>query len=313
MKPQEARVLIIDDDPSKINGLTIFVCDMGGEVVATADSVESGSGLLGSPDFPSSAGNPNVVLIDGNLTEHSSDGRDGERIFTDGYQQGRLRRADFISGLGIVSIGCSDNPRSPIRYATGANFDLGLRVTDEDRNSWVMLLEPHTANPEVAPPNTLFRENMDGYGLDEIFKEFVGNNARLLYLHSTEEVIDGDQVTTNEYGSTCVPSTEDEVEVVTSDELLRRIDDMESVPPSEQWLRLNSTKTRIIVSHGSEINIIDFEWLKNKKALYRHDEFTSQARVDTIYTDRLHDVPQAYWDELGIDPITVLQVKGRST
>jgi hypothetical protein len=302
MAPEQARVLIIDDEPEKVAGLTNFVEAQGGQVVHVIGSQQEAHVVLASDTFPGNAGGPNVVLIDGNLTPDGRHGTDGMSVFHDGYATGALHGVDSRDAIGAVAIGCSRDSRSDVAYATGGNLTgLGNHEAVDD---WAMLLEPHPAEPVYLNPGTMERLDwMHGPELRDVVKhalEIRGTDAnpaiRVLSMTVREANHEADQET-----ETYNDNLED-VTYMNLDAFIARAATWQSVGNRGQMLA-DMHSVKVVVRVGDFIHVIRHTSKMIQQPLGTN--LSKTCKWDKIPVVALSEMPDAYWDGLGIARPTV--------
>lgn len=294
MKPSEARVFIIEDDARKLERLTGFVEANGGQVVGSVDTREDGHRVVEDTDFPASVGNANTVLIDGNLDKHGRHGTDGMYIFLDGYKKGVLHRVDANEGIGAVALGCSIDSHADVAYATGGNFDREYEAEAPAR--WAELLEPHPAEPTYLSEGTL--ERMDwsnGFRFGEMMKHVIkpedNPSVTVLDLSVTETKKDGEEENVT-YSDEVTTAT-----VMSTEDFVAKAGDWQGV--EDGYIKVDSHTVKALVQAGDHLFVISHSGRVRKDSW--GSNLVNGGKTDKIAISGLAEIPDAYWENLGIE------------
>ncbi len=328
MRPGEARVYILERDPELLTELTDFVTTTGGEVVGVADPSKFHMDIAGH--FPTNAGNPNVVLIDGvrnrdrGPDERESDNSD--HYFSMGYRRGFMHRADTTDSLGAVAIGYDpvivtfdnepggDPLTSLVEFATGANLS-----AIEDREAaavrWADLLEPHPAEPvylelphdKVAflGPHRIERTQwFDGYTFGQIinsltnpdpdakrFAEPVPMDVKVHTLSATESK---GHDTWNTDPTVVHSEATEEPTTLSLQDFIRAAGDFQA-RDTEGEIAADSRTVQAILEANGYIFVINSTIDRGQ-----HRESTT-TKTDKIALDALSELPADYWKSVGMD------------
>lgn len=299
MRPPEVRALIIDDEELKRRDLTALVEAGGGQVVGMVDDRAAAHETINDPGFPASAGNPNVVLIDGTLRKRGA-GSDGMYVFYDGFLRAVLHGADTAEGIGAVAIGCSDNPRSETALALGANI---TRLDQKDASErWAALLEPHPAEPTYLRDGVMERgiwrgatfETMIGklLGVEEPGKSGKDITLCALSVVETENYGWGDIVVTHSGGAE-VASDVALGSFVADARTWHGVDMQGSIVADERVAKaVIRVRNFVYVIHHSS-KVVD--------RLFDDVDLYESGLTDKIAVDTLAEIPDSYWECLGLE------------
>jgi len=301
MRPDQARVFIVESHKQKRLHLEDFIEGQGGVITDWAGSVDRAKDALSNIALLNNINRPNIVLLSSALTKEYYAGDDeGSQIFNSGYKTGSLRSARSKEGLGILAVGSSDSSSSCVADTTGANFCLEENG-NEDR--WAELLEGHTDTPEVAPPKTINRQQCRHEGLGDVVNKFfamVSSAPELVALTVSEEIVkDGRPVIIN------YPLEDERLigRVINREQLASNMSAVKTIMPPRRENDLLSHSARVAIKTDSRAIFFEHKWILNTE---RRDSFDSEVwydgNVDDILNSRLNDVPQSYWQEVGIDP-----------
>lgn len=323
MRPSEARVYIIERDPELLTQLTDFVNATGGEVVGTADGSKFNMDIAGH--FPTDAGNPNVVLIDGvrnrdrGPDERESD--NGDHYFDMGYRHGCMHRADMTDGLGAVAIGYDPFPMtfdnvpggdlipSSAEFATGA--DLGP-IDDQEAAAirWAALLDPHPAEPVYLEsphdealflgPHRIYRTQWDRCTLGQIvnavthpggklFAEPLSMDVKIHTLSTTESEDEGADGLALDAAATMEPTSCD------LQDFIKLAVELQALGDNGKVLADSRSVQAIIEANGS-IFVINSMIHRSQ---YRQ---SIETKSDKIALEAIAELPDAYWESVGMKP-----------
>lgn len=299
MQPPEARVFIIEDDPSKLDVLTDFVESNEGLVVGSANNRKEAISALKDSEFPASINNANVVLIDGNLDDRGGRGTDGEIVFSVGYERAALHRTDTADGLGAVAIGSSIDAHSLVAHATGANLlfisDPHATIQESDAQ-WRELLDPQPAEPLYLPEGTMERKSWpNGWFFVDMAEEVLPvepNTKEAITVHSltvrsTKKQDEGDVVVNSTHIADKTKLTVDQLTKqgeFGKDFTDRKIDkhNISGLVQVGEYL--------YVLRHTTEI----------RSNAFNRFLFTD-GKTDKIAIDKLAEIPDSYWESIGID------------
>lgn len=299
MKPNEARVFIIEDDACKLERLTQFIEANGGQVVGSVDNREDAYRVIGDKDFPASVSNANTVLIDGNLDKHGRHGTDGQHIFLDGYKRGVLHRVDVNEGIGAVALGCSIDDKSDVVYATGGNVG-GLLHEEGASARWAELLETHPAEPLYLSDGAIERKDWSGrWRFDEMLEHVIkaedNPTVNVLTLTVTE---------TKKQGEEEIVTYSDEVDTPTEmsyEDFVKKAGEWQGVEGG--YIEVDSHTVETVLRAGDYLYVINHSG-KVVKSSWGSDLFHS-AKTDKISISSLAEIPDTYWENLGIERPTL--------
>ncbi|HTB48752.1 MAG TPA: hypothetical protein VK712_01580 [Verrucomicrobiae bacterium] len=294
MKPTEARVFIIEDDARKLERLTEFVETNGGQVVGTVNNREDAHGVVNDPEFPVSVGNANTVLIDGNLDEHDRHGTDGQYIFLDGFRRGVLHRVDSNDGIGAVAIGSSIDSRSDVAYATGGNLD--KTYEEEAATRWADFLAPHPAEPLYLSEGSL--ERMDwsgGFRFGEMMKHVIkpedNPTVKVHFLAVTETKKEGEEETVTYTDEVTTPTE------VSLEGFVTKAGDWQGV--EDGYIKVDSHTVKALVQAGEYVYAISHSGRVVKSSW--GSDLANGGKTDKISIAALSEVPDSYWQSLGVE------------
>ena len=293
MKPSEARVFIIEDDTQKLERLTGFIEANGGQVVGSVDTREDGHRVVQDADFPARVGNANTVLIDGNLDRHGRHGTQGKYIFLDGYGRGVLHRVDAKEDIGAVALGCSIDSRADVAYATGGNFD---KVYEDDASArWAELLAPHPAEPLYLSEGTIERMDWsDGFHFVEMMKHVIKpehNPTLTVHMLSVIE--------TKKDGETVNITYSDEIKTPTEiriEDFIAKAGNWQGV--EDGYIKVDSHSVQALIQSGGYLYVINHSGRVRKNSW--GSSLVNGGKTDKIALVSLSEIPDAYWDNLGM-------------
>lgn len=294
MNPSEARVFIIEDNAEKLERLTAFIEANGGQVVGSVDTREDADMLAGEGDFPADINDANIVLIDGNLDEHGRHGTDGMYVFLDSYKRGVMHRVDAHEGIGAVALACSIDNRAAVAYVTGGNFSDTHK--DEAPVVWAKLLEPHPAEPVYLSEGTLERMDWsDGFEFSEMMNHVIklkdNPNVTVLNLLVTETKKDGEEE---------IVTYSDEVAMaaeISTKNFVTMAGGWQGV--EDGYITVDSHTVRALVQVGDYLYVISHSSRVCKDSW--GSNLVNGGKTDRIAISGLAEIPDAYWENLGIE------------
>lgn len=305
MTPEQARILFMGNGESTEQQISAFVRKSGSVIVGTLKSTISAREAFRAHDFPKNVGNPNVVLLSDYLGKDEGNYLDGADLFERGYSRGIFRPASS-HGLGVLVIGWTGISVSPVAEVAGAHYLPGNNKKALKR--WAELLDDHTESPEVPPSGTISRDRFEGVNLGSVLKSFghskVTTAARLLTLKITEQVqAKGEQV--QEYTETAIDSPTDYMPIFKkkgSPSSLYSL--METnIAESREATLLGYKVSATAVINESELVVIRHSWKRctDDRDMW-NPPFRMSGSVDHIPLISLQQLPQSYWQEVGLSP-----------
>lgn len=299
MKPHEARVLIIDDREMDRLALRMHIEEQGGVVAGEIDSLEQATAAIADVEFRHITGNPNVVLIDGNLSPDGEQGTEGMYLFLNGYERGLLHRVDAQADtIGAVAIGCSISGSSDVGSVTGGNFfptPMGIDSgNDSDALDWARLLETHPAEPDWIERGLIERKVWARFGFAETLGHLIDGDEELVTVVSaTVTDSDGDNNSASkELRGSSVMTLKEFVDT-TGEWQLENEDGSLSV--GQQHL-VNAVIAwgdhHFVISHTSKVSLNRF----SGRVI-----MSMGGDSDRILTSRLGEMPASYLLEHGIE------------
>jgi hypothetical protein len=296
MLVREARVLIVDDDRNKTSDLVSMVTDLGGQAAWSISDFQVAVDVLTHPDFPQNIGNPNVVLLDGNLTKGSMHGSDGDKLFIAGRRDGRLHETGSRAP-GVLAVSCSILNDSNVSLSTGAT------VSARSPGDWEQLIADHISEPQFIPQGTVRRELLEGFGLNGAIRIALGatsiNRVAALRLSATGEAQDDtplvSAISQSELDDITTPS---ELRVAIEG-LIRQVPELGG---EHDRSRRNVTAT---VLTDSGVMVLSRDERPNPYAGNGGQSMLGDCAFDLIPSAHAGDMPSEYWADLSLDPATL--------